>query len=63
MTGMNGDTLEHPSPRRGRAALGLKLLTVANAGLYFVAASLHVGVFDDTMRAIAGLVSDRCAER
>jgi len=38
------NTAQSPGIRRDRAALALKLLTVANAGLYFVAAALHLGV-------------------
>jgi hypothetical protein len=41
---MNGDTSRHLSARREGTALGLMLLTVANAALYYVAALLHLGV-------------------
>ncbi len=41
---MNGDTSQRPSPRRAHTAFGLRLLTVANAALFFVAAVLHLGV-------------------
>jgi hypothetical protein len=41
---MNGDTPLHLSARREGTAFELKLLTVVNAALYFVAALLHLGV-------------------
>jgi hypothetical protein len=41
---MNGDISLHVSARREGTAFGLKLLTVVNAALYFVAALLHLGV-------------------
>jgi hypothetical protein len=41
---MNSDTSPHVSARREGTAFGLKLLTVVNAALYFVAALLHLGV-------------------
>jgi hypothetical protein len=41
---MNGDTSLHLSARPDGTAFGLKLLTVVNAALYFVAAVLHLGV-------------------
>ena len=42
---MNSDTPLHLSARRESATFGLKLLTMANAALYFVAALLHLGVW------------------
>lgn len=42
---MNSDTSLHLSARRESATFGLKLLTMANAALYFVAALLHLGVW------------------
>ncbi len=41
---MNCDTSLHLSARRESATFGLKLLTMANAALYFVAALLHLSV-------------------
>jgi hypothetical protein len=41
---MNGDTPLHLSARREGTAFALKLLTVVNAALYFVAALLHLGM-------------------
>jgi hypothetical protein len=41
---MNGDTSLHLSARRDGTAFGLKLLTMVNAALYFLAALLHLGV-------------------
>lgn len=41
---MNGRTPQQILVRRDGVTIGLALLTVANAALYFVAAVLHLGV-------------------
>ena len=42
--GMNSNTSLHYSARRLGICVGLKLLTVTNAALYFVLALLHLGL-------------------